>query len=79
MTVKLISVTGFTIVAAFIMISLFPLNLNDTGFFVLGGKLGLITFVTFATHIIVSSIYGFEEGKMILRKIKNFVYRPIKV
>jgi putative peptidoglycan lipid II flippase len=79
MTVKLISVTGFTIVSAFIMISLFPLNLNDTGFFVLGGKLGLITLVVFSTHIIVSSMYGFEEGKMVLRKIKNLVYRPIKI
>jgi putative peptidoglycan lipid II flippase len=79
MTVKLLSVTGFTIVAAFIMISLLPLNLNDTGFFVLGGKLGLITLVTFSTHIIVSAVYGFNEGKLVLSKIKNFIYRPIKV
>jgi putative peptidoglycan lipid II flippase len=79
MTVKLISVTGFTIVAAFIMISLFPLNLDDTGFFVLGGKLGLITLVTFSTHIVVSALYGFEEGKTVLRKIKNFIYRPVKI
>jgi putative peptidoglycan lipid II flippase len=79
MTARLISVTGFTIVAAFIMISILPLNLSDTGFFVLGGKLGLITLVTFSTHIIVSALYGFEEGKLVLRKIKKFIYRPIKV
>ena len=79
MTVKLISVTGFTIVAAFIMISLLPLNLDDTGFFVLGGKLGLITIVTFATHVVVSALYGFDEGKTVLRKIKNFIYRPVKI
>jgi putative peptidoglycan lipid II flippase len=79
MTARLISVTGFTIVAAFIMISILPLNLSDTGFFVLGGKLGLITLVTLSTHIIVSAMYGFEEGKLVLRKIKKFIYRPIKV
>jgi putative peptidoglycan lipid II flippase len=79
MTLKLLSVTGFTIVAAYIMISLLPLNLDDTGFFVLGGKLGLITLVTFSTHIIVSAIYGFDEGKLVLRKIRDFIYRPIKV
>lgn len=79
MSARLVSVTGFTIVAAFTMISLLPLNLNDTGFFVLGGKLGLITFVTFGTHIVVSAMYGFDEGKNVLRKIKNIVYRPIKV
>lgn len=79
MTLRLVSVTGFTIVAAFIMISLLPLNLDDTGFFVLGGKLGLITLVTFSTHIIVSALYGFDEGKNVLKKIKSFVYRPIRV
>ena len=79
MTMRLISVTGFTIVAAFTMISLFPLNLNDTGFFVLGSKLGIITLVTFGTHVVVSAMYGFDEGKNVLRKIRDFVYRPIKV
>jgi putative peptidoglycan lipid II flippase len=79
MTAKLISVTGFTIVAAFTMITLLPLNLDDTGFFVLGGKLGLITLVTFATHVVVSAVYGFDEGKLVLRKIRNFIYRPVKV
>jgi len=79
MTMKLISVTGFTIVAAFTMISILPLNLNDTGFFVLGSKLGAITIVTFATHVVVSAMYGFDEGKNVLRKVRDFVYRPIKV
>ncbi len=79
MTGKLISVTGFTIVAAFTMISLLPLNLNDTGFFVLGSKLGAITLVTFGTHVFVSSLYGFDEGKAVLRKIRDIIYRPVKV
>lgn len=79
MTLKLVSVSGFTIIAAFIMVSLFPLNLNDTGFFLLGGKLTAIAFVTFAVHTLVSALFGFEEAINLLRKIKHFVYKPIKV
>ena len=79
MTTKLISVTGFTIVAAFIMITLLPLNLNDKGFFVLGAKLGTITAVTFAVHIVVSAFFGFDEGKNILLKAKKIVYKTIRI
>lgn len=79
MTARLVSVTGFTIVSAFIMITLFPLDLNDTGFFVLGGKLGLIALVVFGTHVVVSSFYGFSEGKAVLRKIKQIIYKPIRM
>lgn len=79
MSVKLVSVTGFTIVAAFIMITLFPLDLGDTGFFVLGGKLSAIGAMTFATHVVVSYLFGFDEGKKVLRKARDFVYRPVKI
>ena len=76
---KLVSVTGFTIVAAFIMIQLLPLRIDDTGFFLLGGKLGAIAVVTFSVHILVSALYDIEEGKLVLRKIKKLIYRPIRV
>ncbi len=79
MTGRLLSVTGFTIITAFIMISLFPLNLDDKGFFVLGSKLSLIALVTFSTHIVVSAFFGFDEGKKVLQKIKSIVYRTIKI
>ncbi len=78
-TVRLVSVTGFTIVAAFIMISILPLNLDDTGFFLLGGKLTAIALVTYGTHIIISAIYGIEEATGVLRKAKNFIFRPLKI
>lgn len=79
MTVKLISVTGFTIVAAFTMITLLPLDLGDRGFFVLGSKLGAIASVTFAVHIGVSSIFGFNEARSAIEKIKKAIYNPIKI
>jgi putative peptidoglycan lipid II flippase len=79
MTLRLISVTGFTIVAAFTMITILPLNLSDTGFFLLGSKLGAISLVTFGTHIAVSSLFGFKEAEAAIKKIKKVIYLPIKV
>jgi len=79
MTTKLVSISGFTIVAAFIMITLLPLNLNDRGFFILGAKLGSITLVTFMVHIIVSSFFGFNEGTNVLKKAKKIVYKTVRI
>lgn len=79
MTIRLISVTGFTIVAAFIMITLLPLNLNDTGFFLLGSKLSAISIVTISVHVAMSSVFGFEESKMAIDKIKKTILKTIKV
>jgi putative peptidoglycan lipid II flippase len=78
MTTRLISVTGFTIVSAFIMISILPLDLNDSGFFLLGSKVAAIALVTFSTHIIVSALFGFDESKKVLAKLKAIVYKPLK-
>ena len=79
MTSRLISVTGFTTVTAFIMVTLLPLNLNDTGFFLLGSKLGAISIVTLSVHIAMSSVFGFEESKTTIQKIKKLVLKPIKI
>lgn len=79
MTGRLVSVTGFTIVAAFIMVTLLPLNLNDTGFFLLGSKLGAISIVTLGVHVGMSMIFGFEEARTTLQKIKNIILKPIKI
>ena len=79
MVFRLLSVSGFTIITAFIMITLLPLNLDDRGFFVLGTKLGLIAFVTFSVHVVVSALYGFDEGKNVLKRIAKFIYRPVRI
>ena len=79
MTVRLISVTGFTIVAAFIMVKLLPLNLNDTGFFLLGSKLSAISIVTIGVHVAMSSVFGFEESKMAIDKVKKIILKPLRV
>jgi putative peptidoglycan lipid II flippase len=61
--VNIISVTGFSSFAAYVMISLLPLKLADRGLVTLGAKLGLITIVTLATHIFVSWVFGLAESR----------------
>lgn len=73
------SVTGFSVLTAFIMISLFPLKITDTGIVTLGLKLGSITFVTFMVHLGISSLFGLEEASPVIEKTKQFVLRPVKL
>ncbi len=77
--IKIISVTGFSVLAAFIMISLFPLQIADKGFISLGFKLGSIMMVTFTVHVIVSTIFGLEEPRPVIAKLKQIVLKPIRV
>lgn len=73
------SVSGFSVLAAFIMLSLLPLNLADTGFITLGSKLGAIIAVTFAVHLGVSLLFGLSEARPIYERIKRLVLKPIKL
>lgn len=77
--VRIISVTGFSVLTAFFMISLLPLQATDRGFVTLGFKLGAISLVTFAVHMLVSSIFGLEEPRPVVAKVRQFILRPIKV
>lgn len=76
---RILSVTGFSVLATFVMISLFPLNVSDTGIVTLGSKLGLIALVTFLVHLGVSSLFGLEEANNVLSKAKQLILRPVKV
>ncbi|HEY1064074.1 MAG TPA: lipid II flippase MurJ [Candidatus Saccharimonadales bacterium] len=76
---RIISVTGFTVVAAFIMISLYPLGALDRGFLTLGSKLLLIAGVTFGVHVAISAVFGLVEAKVIIARVKAFALKPIKI
>lgn len=76
---KIVSVTGFTLLAAFMMISLLPLNADDRGFIVLGTKLAAIIGVTFTVHVAVSWLFGLEEVNPIVGKAKRILFRPVKI
>lgn len=76
---KTISVTGFTIIAGYIAVSFFPLGRNDVGPLVLGSKLVFITSAVFLTHFIISLLFDLEEAKALGRRLRAFIYRPVRV
>lgn len=76
---KIVSVTGFSLLAAFTMISLLPLNLDDRGFITLGVKLGTITAVTFAVHVGVSWLFGLEEVGPVVSKAKSIMKSTVRI
>jgi hypothetical protein len=77
--IRTISVTGFSVVAGFIMVSLYPLGADDTGFVTLGGKLFLIAGVIFVVHIAMSALFGLEEVRPFLYRLKKLVLKPIQI
>lgn len=76
---RIVSVTGFSTVAAFIMISLYPLGIDDRGILTLGSKLAFISLVVFSVHVAISAIFGLEEVRPIFKRIKRFILKPIKI
>jgi putative peptidoglycan lipid II flippase len=76
---RIISVTGFSVVAAFIMISFYPLGINDRGFITLGTKLLLIAGVTFGVHISLSALFGLEEARPIFVRLRKIILKPVKI
>ncbi len=73
---KLISVSGFTLVAGFIMITLLPLGIDDRGM-ALFVKLSAITIVTLSTHVAISALFGMEEVKPIFKRLKKIIFKSI--
>ncbi|MGI9027710.1 MAG: murein biosynthesis integral membrane protein MurJ [Candidatus Saccharimonadales bacterium] len=76
---RILSVTGFSVIAAFIMLSLLPLNTNDRGFVTLGAKLGAISTVTLLVHFGMSTLFGLEEVRPVIRKVRKMIMAPIKI
>ncbi len=76
---RIISVTGFSVVAAFIMISIYPLGINDRGIITLGSKLIFIASVTYMVHIAVSALFDLEEVRPIFDRVRKIVLKPVKL
>lgn len=77
--IRILSVTGFSIVAAFIMISFLPLEVSDTGIVTLGSKLAAIAGTTIMVHIGLSALLGLQEVRPVLEKAKQIILKPIRV
>lgn len=76
---RILSATGFAIVATFIMVSIFPLQVGDRGFVTLGTKLTAISSVTFSVYLFISWLFNIEEAIPVVNKIKRVVLRPIRI
>ncbi len=76
---KIISVTGFTVVTGFIMVSLLPLQKADKGFVTLGIKFALIAVPVLLVHLIVSYLMGLDESKIAFSKARKFILKPMRI
>lgn len=76
---RILSVTGFSVLTAFIMVTFLPLERGDRGFITLGVKFGTIASVTLAVHIAVSWLYGLQEARIVIAKIRQLIFKPIRV
>jgi putative peptidoglycan lipid II flippase len=79
---RIISISGFSLVATFIIITIYPLSARDTGILTLGSKLILIGAVTFGTHLSLSVLFGLEEARPVIRRMKRvatIILKPVKI
>lgn len=76
---RTLSVSGFTILTTYTLVSLIPLEATDKGFVVLGSKILAIIIPTFVVHFAVSSLFGMEEAAPVARKLKQIALKPIKI
>lgn len=79
---RIMSVTGFSVVATYIMVNIFPLQSGDTGFLTLGFKLFLIASATAFVHLGMSSLFSLEEAEPVVRKLRQSVrwaLKPVKI
>lgn len=77
--VRILSVTGFSVIAGYIMLQIFPLGALDKGFLTLGSKLGFITLVIFTTYVGISALFGLEEVRPVVNRLRRLVLKPIRI
>lgn len=75
---KIVSVAGFSLLAGFIMISIYPLGINDRGF-AIAAKLSLIAAVTLSVHVGVSALFGLEEVRPVFKRIRTILFKSIGI
>ncbi len=76
---RILSVTGFTALTAYILVGLIPLLATDKGFLTLSVKIFAIVVPTFAVHVFVSSLLGLDEAKAVTTKIRQIILKPVRI
>lgn len=75
--VRTASVSGFAMIAGYIMVSYIPLSASDRGLFTLGSKLAAISLVVLAVHFFASWLFNLEEARPFINRVKKFILKPI--
>jgi putative peptidoglycan lipid II flippase len=78
---KIVAVSGFTVITAFVMVRMLPLGIADRGIVTLGFKLVIITLVTLLVHVVVSWVFGLRELDPVIAKVKKIIFattRPLR-
>lgn len=76
---RIFSVTGFTVLTTYIMVTLIPLAATDRGFIKLGAKLLAIVIPTLVVHIGLSSLFGLEEVRPVINKLRAIILKPVRI
>lgn len=79
---RILSVTGFSVVATYMMLQVFPLGARDKGALTLGSKFAMITAVTLGVHLLMSYIFGLQEANLVVQKLKkvfHFIQKPVQI
>lgn len=76
--VWILSASGFTLLATYVLVYAFPLNSSDRGVAIFA-KVSLIGIAAMTTHVVVSWFMKISEAKPVIEKIRKYVLRPIKI
>lgn len=77
---KMISAAGLSGLVTYILVAyIFPLQATDRGFFVLAPKFLMIVSLSLATYVFISSLFNLDEPKPIIKRMKQIIFRPIKI
>lgn len=74
----ILSATGFTVVATYLSVNILPLATTDRGVTILA-KLSIIASAGLIMHLLVSYALRLEEAQPVIKKIRKFVLRPVKI
>lgn len=75
---RIVSVTGFSLVAGYVAVQLWPLTSTDLGITLLF-KFSAIAGVTLSTHIVISALFDLDEVRPLYAWIKRVMLRSVKI
>ena len=72
--IKMTSAAGFTALTAYLMVKLLPMSKADNSFFIVFPKFLAITIASFLVYGFVSYLFGLEEVKPFVAKLKSMLF-----